>query len=146
MTPLLEYTLKVSVIVLAGLTVSALLRRQSAAGRHWVLSMALISGLALPLIGRALPEWSAWSIFESTPMASRPLVPLPRPAHLSGDGVTVPIERAAEPRHTPAPLTSVTVARVVPFAWAAGTVPESLRARGRPRAAHVAVVARASGH
>ena len=50
MTVLLGSTLKVSLVVLAGLGVAALLRRRSAAARHWVIAASLLCALALPII------------------------------------------------------------------------------------------------
>jgi TonB family protein len=123
MTPLVEYTVKASLIVLAGLVASVLLRRQSAAGRHWVLSMALVSALALPIIGSALPAWSAWSVALGSRAATLPPdLRVPTRGQASAAAITDRIEIAAVPVQASTPLTSVVSARVLPFAWAAGAV------------------------
>ena len=57
MTVLLGSTLKVSLVVLAGLGVAALLRRRSAAARHWVIAASLLCALALPVVELVVPAW-----------------------------------------------------------------------------------------
>ena len=57
MTVLLGSTLKVSLVVLAGLGVAALLRRRSAAARHWVIAASLLCALALPALELVVPAW-----------------------------------------------------------------------------------------
>ncbi len=57
MTVLLGSTLKVSLVVLAGLGVAALLRRRSAAARHWVIAASLLCALALPILELVVPAW-----------------------------------------------------------------------------------------
>jgi TonB family protein len=51
--------MKVSVIVLVGLSVAALLRRQSAAARHWVLAATLACAVPTPLLETIIPAWHA---------------------------------------------------------------------------------------
>jgi TonB family protein len=50
-------TLKVSLVILAGLAASRLLHRRSAALRHWVLATSLVGAALLPLIEPWLPSW-----------------------------------------------------------------------------------------
>ena len=57
MSFVLDCTLKVSLVILAGLAVSRLLRRRSAALRHWVLATSLVSAAVLPLVEPWLPSW-----------------------------------------------------------------------------------------
>jgi TonB family protein len=57
MSFLLDSTLKVSLIVLVALGVTILLRRGSAAVRHWVLAVAIACAAAAPLLGLIVPAW-----------------------------------------------------------------------------------------
>jgi hypothetical protein len=50
--------IKVSLIVLAGLTAARLLRSQSAALRHWVLGTALACAAAAPAVELIVPGWT----------------------------------------------------------------------------------------
>jgi TonB family protein len=122
MTPFLEYTIKVSLIVLAGLVASALLRRYSAAVRHWVLSMALLSALALPMISSALPAGSAWSITIGSPsITSRPRVSQASTTASSANDANQTEAEVALVRPSTWPAGASTIAALVPFAWIAGT-------------------------
>ena len=57
MTLLLDTTIKVSLIVGLALAATVLLRRQSAALRHWVLAAAIICASATPLFTVVVPSW-----------------------------------------------------------------------------------------
>lgn len=57
MSLVLDSTLKVSLVILAGLAASRLLHRRSAALRHWVLATSLVGAALLPLIEPWLPSW-----------------------------------------------------------------------------------------
>jgi TonB family protein len=57
MTLFLVGTLKASVILALGLSASALLYKQSAAVRHWVLAAALACAAATPLLQLVVPQW-----------------------------------------------------------------------------------------
>jgi TonB family protein len=57
MSLFLDNTLKVSLVILAGLAVSRLLRRRSAAVRHWVLAVTILGALATPVLEQILPGW-----------------------------------------------------------------------------------------
>ncbi len=50
-------TIKVSLILLVGLAVAALLRGRSAAVRHWVLAAALACAAATPALEAVVPSW-----------------------------------------------------------------------------------------
>ena len=50
MNLLLELAIKISLVVALGLLAASLLRRQSAALRHWMLASAIASALATPLL------------------------------------------------------------------------------------------------
>lgn len=58
MSLLLDTTIKVSVLVVFALAGSAVLRTQSAAVRHWVLSAALGCATAMPVLAVVVPSWS----------------------------------------------------------------------------------------
>ena len=57
MNLLFDSTVKVSLIVLMALVARALLRRRSAAVRHWVLSVAIACAAAMPLLATMVPAW-----------------------------------------------------------------------------------------
>ncbi|MCA1584898.1 MAG: M56 family metallopeptidase [Acidobacteria bacterium] len=57
MTVLLDGALKVSLVVSLALCASALLRKQSAALRHWVLAVGIACAAATPLLSVVLPSW-----------------------------------------------------------------------------------------
>ena len=57
MNLLFDSTVKVSLIVLMALVARALLRRRSAAVRHWVLSVAIACAAAMPLLALMVPAW-----------------------------------------------------------------------------------------
>jgi beta-lactamase regulating signal transducer with metallopeptidase domain len=59
MTQLLDVAVRSSAILLIGLAVMPLLRRQSAAFRHWVLSTAVIGAIAVPVAALLLPQFAA---------------------------------------------------------------------------------------
>lgn len=58
MTLLISATLKVSLLLLVALTATAVLRRRSAALRHWVLTIAILCSISVPLLGVLLPAWA----------------------------------------------------------------------------------------
>ena len=49
--------MKMSLIVLSALAASFLLRRRSAALRHWVLAAGVACAAALPVLSAAVPAW-----------------------------------------------------------------------------------------
>lgn len=57
MTPLIEWTIKASVLAVVALAASACARRQSAAVRHALLAAGVISALALPALFVVSPGW-----------------------------------------------------------------------------------------
>ncbi len=57
MSGLFEITVKVSSVLLVALLVSVLLRRRSAALRHWVLTAAIACSLSIPLLLPIVPAW-----------------------------------------------------------------------------------------
>jgi TonB family protein len=59
MNPLGEIVLKVSVILSLALAISAALRAQSAALRHWVLSVGVVCAVTTPVFVSIAPTWRA---------------------------------------------------------------------------------------
>jgi TonB family protein len=57
MTLIVESAIRCAALVLTGLIVTALIRRQPAAVRHCVLSAALLAGAGVMPLGRVLPPW-----------------------------------------------------------------------------------------
>jgi TonB family protein len=57
MTLLLDSTIKISLMLAGALAVMPLLRRQSAAFRHWMLAAALMCAALAPAVPYALPSW-----------------------------------------------------------------------------------------
>jgi TonB family protein len=57
MSLLFEQTIKLSLVVVAALVMTALMRRGSAAARHWVLSVAIVCAAAMPLVQLIVPSW-----------------------------------------------------------------------------------------
>jgi TonB family protein len=106
--------IKISLIILCGLTILRVLKRQSAATRHWVLSVTLASAAAAPLVALTLPAWTLpWpsepkgqvAIERSftTGQASAPASPIAVPA--------APIAQSG---------TSMTIGRVLTLLWLIG--------------------------
>jgi TonB family protein len=57
MNPLVDSTIKASLVVVLGLAASTLLRRRSAALRHWVLAVSIACSAAMPLLAIVVPTW-----------------------------------------------------------------------------------------
>jgi TonB family protein len=65
--------IKVSLIVLSGLAATALLRRRSAAVRHWLLAVTIACAAAAPLLALVVPSWhvpvgAAWLNRSAQPL------------------------------------------------------------------------------
>ena len=58
MTVLIETAIKISLVVALGLLAAALLRRGSAAQRHWMLAVSMAAALATPIMMGLAPSWS----------------------------------------------------------------------------------------
>src|SRR5262245_35887182 len=57
MNLLIEFAIKISLVVALGLLSAWLLRRRSAALRHWMLAASMAAALATPLLMRVAPAW-----------------------------------------------------------------------------------------
>ena len=116
MSFLLETAIKISLVTGLGLGAVMLLRRASAALRHWMLSAALLTALATPLLTRIAPTWSL-----PVPVAGEagPRVgPLPAaPGRASRVGVTTTF--LAEPG-TPLPPPAIDATSVWLAIWLVG--------------------------
>jgi beta-lactamase regulating signal transducer with metallopeptidase domain len=72
--------IKVSLVVLAGLTVARLLRSQSAALRHWVLWAAIACAAVVPAVEPLVPGWNIRPPSPRSEMrAQRPVAVVPGP-------------------------------------------------------------------
>lgn len=83
MNLLVDSTIKVSVVVLLAFAAPALLRRQSAALRHWVLSVGIVCAAAMPLLGLVVPSWHLSMGLSSPAPVTQPI-----------DSITAPVEQA----------------------------------------------------
>jgi TonB family protein len=90
---LLNTTLKISLILVVALIASAILRRRSAAVRHFVLAAALACAAATPALRLVVPAWQAtagtWLTASRVVLVDRPLAVLDdSPAAVSTDTVS----------------------------------------------------------
>jgi TonB family protein len=111
------------VIVLAALAATALMRRRSAAVRHWILSVAILCAAATPLLERIVPAWHiglGHSIVTPLPESldeqamPRPTAVAPVAAPSAAAASRVPAVAQAE---APVPID---LARLVVPVWVAG--------------------------
>jgi len=91
MNLLLESTIKISLVILVGLALTLLLRRRSAAVRHWVLATTIGCAAAIPLLTAVAPSWSV-GFPRSSPVNPSP----PKPAVAIGYVENVDV-RAPDP-------------------------------------------------
>jgi beta-lactamase regulating signal transducer with metallopeptidase domain len=111
---LVETTVKSSLVVMAALVAMACLRRRSAAVRHWILSAAIIAGMASPVLVPFTPSWHV------------PLGAIPRPSSI---GTTAPLAASraaaeaatdANRQHQTARGSVINIAGLASAAWLAG--------------------------
>lgn len=108
----LDLGLRASVVVLVALAASLMLRRRSAALRHWVLAAGILSALAVAPLGIALPAWDLPLQPEAPPLLT---------ATLSGESSARPADSPTPgPATRPAAPPRVSVATMVDSVWAAG--------------------------
>src|SRR5215217_7613153 len=79
MTILADSALKVAVVLLLALGASGILRRRSAAARHWVLAVGMACAIAAPGLGLLVPSWSI-----ALPRSSSVAAPLPSSSVTTG--------------------------------------------------------------
>ena len=85
MTLWLSVTIKIALLTLAALAATTLLRRRSAAVRHWVLATTVFACVCIPPMELLLPEW-----------------PIPLPDGWSGSTVTSSITLGGDSAASPA--------------------------------------------
>ncbi len=88
MTLLLNTTIKISLIVLVALATTFMLRKRSAAVRHFVLAVALACAAATPFVRIVAPAWQSASRLQ---LIDRPL------ALLDDSASTTPLSVAHAP-------------------------------------------------
>jgi TonB family protein len=95
--------IKSSIVVLAALSILPLLRRQSAATRHAVLTIALVGALIVPPLSSVVPAWhfsaNVWPVNDAAPGFDRPA------ADAGGDAAVV-----SAPQREPLPLSAIALA------------------------------------
>jgi len=115
MNLLVDSTIKASIVVALGLTASTLLRRRSAALRHWVLTVSIACSAAMPLLAVVVPTWH---VHMGTLGHLRSGAPPVAPQTISAGEIAnavVASESAMERQSLPAPNSQVLAA-----AWLAG--------------------------
>src|SRR5688572_12928594 len=113
--------MKMSLVVLGALAVSFLLRRRSAALRHWVLAVGVAGAAAVPLLTAVVPVWSlpfatptAFTAYQDTFQDS--VSGTPRAERPQSGGVVQTTAAASTSRR---PLDLATLLR---WGWLAGTI------------------------
>jgi TonB family protein len=85
MTLVLDSTMKVSLVVLVGLSAASLLRGRSAALRHWVLAATVLCALVTPVLELVVPSWGiAAARFASATSDQSDGAPAPAPGVANG--------------------------------------------------------------
>ena len=114
--------MKMSLIVLGALSVSFLLRRRSAALRHWVLAVGVVCAAAMPILTAAVPAWplpfatpTAFTPYEN-PFRDSGSSPATRPATPVAGAVGAPAAPATMSR------AGLNLAAAVQSIWLAGVV------------------------
>lgn len=106
---LLNTTIKISLIVIGALAATSLLRRQSAAVRHFVLAAALACAAATPFVRFVAPAWQSTSRMQV----------IDQPLAVFGDsGATA--STAAAPQRAASGITTAAVLRAAGIVWMGG--------------------------
>jgi hypothetical protein len=101
-------TVKTSLILLAGLLVSTLLRQRSTAVRHWVLAAAIACAAATPLFEMVVPSWDvslspAASVRGVIPMRTLAGAATPATVSVTRDARTYDVDAPPPPPPPPPP-------------------------------------------
>ena len=119
MNLLLEFAIKISLVVALGLLATALLRRGSAAQRHWMLAASMAAALATPLLMGLAPSWSlpvAAAVDAGRQMPERQ-------ARSRGDArIAITTSNQTGPTTTASPERTTDPAPFLLAIWAAGVV------------------------
>ena len=121
-------TVRVSIILAAGLAVARLARGHSASLRHAVLATAVCGALAAPVLGTALPSWHpTWLSTLSTLSTLSEIAPTSpeTPATVSvGTTVGLPtrLDSAVTRASAPANATAARLPRLLLWTWIAGAL------------------------
>ncbi|HET7218240.1 MAG TPA: M56 family metallopeptidase [Vicinamibacterales bacterium] len=121
MSPILDSTIRVSIVVAVGLAVSHLLRRRSAATRHWVLAATMLCTLTVPVLQAIVPPWG----MPSALLGSSRIAPPPASTPARGrDAMRVDdsIEVVAGSPRAPSAGRLTTVERFLVPLWIAGAL------------------------
>ena len=107
--------IKVSLIVLLGLATTSLLRKRSAAVRHWVLAAAIVCAAATPLFERVVP---VWHLPVSSSLFGRRVAPLAIFIPVHEREVADPSDGVQQTRFVP--VQAATALRTLGPIWLAG--------------------------
>jgi beta-lactamase regulating signal transducer with metallopeptidase domain len=132
---ILVATLEISLVLLATFGAAAVLRRRSAALRHWVLAVGMLCAAATPFLGGVLPAWHLPA--SIAPWLAPSPVPENRPLSLTSAAIEMPRYRL----ETSAPVSpdGMPIDQLVIAMWAAGALLSlSLLIAGALRLRHVA--------
>jgi beta-lactamase regulating signal transducer with metallopeptidase domain len=120
MTVLLDSTLKVTLVVLIGLGVSLLLRRRSAATRHWVIAASLVCAIAVPALELLVPMWNVSLARLATPAPSAPRIARAAAGPTAPDEI-VPVEYEETVQAVNAAPADRPIAAMATMAWLLGS-------------------------
>jgi beta-lactamase regulating signal transducer with metallopeptidase domain/protocatechuate 3,4-dioxygenase beta subunit len=127
MTTLLDYSIRMSVVLALALLGARLLRRQSAAMKHLILAAAMLVAAVLPIFNRALPPLD-WNARIDLPVLKKPIVTVV-PLQQSWIGVPtvsespiVAIPQAQPGFPPPTPSQPIRIEAVLRVAYLTGTV------------------------
>jgi TonB family protein len=107
--------IKVTLIVTAGLVLSALGRRRSAAWRHMVLSSVLLAAAIVPALERVAPAWELPGGWLTTTAPAALAMPDPVVPESPGTNVPAPVAAAVDGRLPP-------VSQLAQAIWTSGAV------------------------
>jgi beta-lactamase regulating signal transducer with metallopeptidase domain len=108
--------IRVSLVLMAGLAVSAALRKQSAALKHWVLAATIVCAALTPALSAVVPEWPlrlSWPRFGQSAASITLFIPV----HLTpSDAPSAAGTDVAGAAGSFAPM------RILAWVWTAGTI------------------------
>src|SRR6185503_11210087 len=119
MNLLLEFTIKISLVVALGLLAAFVLRRRSAALRHWMLAASMAAALATPLLMQLAP---AWTLPDFAQVAPLDLSSGRQPARGPGSRIDIATSVDVSSVRTASPLAPLDPSAVLVAIWIAGVV------------------------